>query len=536
MTESNIYRYRPALTILRSMAQDVEKQAQELTKSNTIEEVQKQFPIDIPEEFNGKEIWKEYLLPVKDQGETCGSCWAFATSGTLADRLSLQTRGQLKIDLSPAKMILCDFGDKKQRAFATVTGKLKDYIKDKVSTFVGCNGNTIQQSLIYLYKFGTSDTKCIPYDLGPFPDLYNNSGGDPLPLCQTIVGEKSDKCLNGQPMRTYRSAHSYTLHIDPLTNFQRIKYDIYKWGPVVSGFILYPDFYEYNPTKDGVYIPKKDQQYISGHAIEIVGWGIKNGINFWWVKNSWGEEWGEDGYFKCQMGNKLLDIEKNIISTVPDIPGVQYNANLSSSILESTEDKYDRQEFRIHESGYPYTIVHEVQNGRLFGIDLSPILNMKKIPDLNTFIVGKLKSIDFVPNTMNYQDPPSVFRKPLPSDIIVSKGGDGGDDGDGGDGGDDGDGGDGGDDSDSKDGDDGDGGDDSDSKDGDDGDDGDGGDDGDCYGDGELSSIVPQSCDGENIIHYRTRDSRWLFMALTIFLLILLVWFLKTYYKYNFKK
>ena len=63
--------------------------------------------IFIPDTFNGKEVWGELLTPPKNQG-TCGGCWAFASTGTLADKFNIQSLGLMNIDLSPAKLILCD--------------------------------------------------------------------------------------------------------------------------------------------------------------------------------------------------------------------------------------------------------------------------------------------------------------------------------------------------------------------------------------------------------------------------------------------
>ena len=38
------------------------------------------------------------------------------------------------------------------------------------------------------------------------------------------------------------------------------------------------------------------------HAVQVIGWGTQNGLDYWLIKNSWGEDFGDGGIAKIRRG------------------------------------------------------------------------------------------------------------------------------------------------------------------------------------------------------------------------------------------
>lgn len=104
-------------------------------------------------------------------------------------------------------------------------------------------------------------------------------------------------------------------------NEELMKINLVKNGPLSVAFEVYSDFFHY---KGGVYVHTGLQEKfnpfeITNHAVLLVGYGVDaaTGVKFWTVKNSWGTQWGEDGYFRIRRGTDECSIESIAVQSFP---------------------------------------------------------------------------------------------------------------------------------------------------------------------------------------------------------------------------
>jgi len=215
----------------------------------------------IPTDFDARTQWPSLIHPVRDQ-QRCGSCWAFSSSEVLSDRVAIAT-GRPSPVLSPEDMVSCDTGD------------------------VGCQGGSLPGAWAYLTSTGIVSDACSPYTAG--------SGTAPSCTKQCVDGENWNASI-------VKASSSYA--IDGVEHMQQ---DIMTKGPIQIGFKVYASFMSY---QSGVYKKHADEMIPEGgHAVKIVGWGVDGGEDYWWVANSWGPNWGLDGFFKMKRGVDECGVE-----------------------------------------------------------------------------------------------------------------------------------------------------------------------------------------------------------------------------------
>ena len=52
------------------------------------------------------------------------------------------------------------------------------------------------------------------------------------------------------------------------------------------------------------------------HAVLAVGYGVENGVPYWLIKNSWGADWGDNGYFKMEMGKNMCGEYHSVCTSI----------------------------------------------------------------------------------------------------------------------------------------------------------------------------------------------------------------------------
>lgn len=346
----------------------------------------------VPDEFDGREVWKEFLQPVRKQG-MCGSCYAFACVFVLESRLSILSKGKYNYQLSPSKLIFCnspietvdnDIRTEEELIRDALMKAPFDYITDgeMKENALSCSGETLISTYQYLYRYGVPEDSCVGYGDN------DNDAPDNMTLkevvektCVDVFGKNFDKCLDKSRMISHRIGGYYSL---PKDEYQ-IRKDIYHFGPCSSGMMIYEDFLDWNGM--GIYEWNKTSPSVGGHAIVLVGWGEENGKKYWIVRNSWGKDWGDGGYYKVLRGVNHCEIEENAFTGIPNIPSLRLYVD--HPLYFQQEDYIYRYLWGLNDNGYKETTLEMISSGKAPPKNFNKMLyDVKAFPNFSRFYAG----------------------------------------------------------------------------------------------------------------------------------------------------
>jgi len=224
----------------------------------------------------------------------CGSCWAHGSVSALGDRIKI-ARNATGIDINLSVQHILNCGN-----------------------IGSCHGGSVEGPYQWLHQISTKTGTGISYDTAnPYMACSSESTEG---ICKAVKWD----CTPENVARTC-STFPPTGFCGAIKNYPNAT--ISEYGSVEGASAMAKEIFARGPIAcgiDAVPLHKYTGGIVSGasfgidHVVSVVGWGTEGSKQYWIVRNSWGEYWGEMGYVRVEKGNNALQLESGCAWAVPD--------------------------------------------------------------------------------------------------------------------------------------------------------------------------------------------------------------------------
>jgi C1A family cysteine protease len=227
---------------------------------------------------------------VKDQA-FCGSCYAFSVAASIESAYLLKNRNSSSINVSEQFLLDCGWSSGSSSCSGGNQQELGPLILQRFNGFIPMNSDYGQYMSTYSYCKNTTGMTGISID------AWVN-----LPARSSIQLIKKSLVNNGMLSVSINA-------VDEILS--------YREGIVAT------DACKATRSRD------------LNHAVNLVGYGTdeQTGTEYWILRNSWSDNWGEKGFFKVEMGDRDCGITIDVSFPIIKIGAQLVEKNDFSSIL-----------------------------------------------------------------------------------------------------------------------------------------------------------------------------------------------------------
>lgn len=215
---------------------------------------------------------------VQNQGK-CGSCYAFATAAFFEWSLCKQTGKQVKL----SEQYVIDCGPETKLKF----------------DLDGCSGGSAEGVAEFLAKHGAELSQAYPYVGSEGKCPYDTDAQSADHMGHLRLGQ--------------RAASGVKVNITDWDYFLR-------YAPIIVGVATTRDFREYG---GGVHVARdccagKTKEQCAGHGMLLVGHGTDSGEHYWLMRNSYSDQWGEQGYYRLSKSTDCIQRDYGLMFATSD--------------------------------------------------------------------------------------------------------------------------------------------------------------------------------------------------------------------------